>query len=737
MATIQIYWLDANSRTAFFRLERFIGWGWAIALGLWPGLLLAAESPTNYPPHSAPSITNDILVTALRLERTIPETPATVFKVGPGQFQGGEMQRTTPDQLQNLPSVMVQKTSYGQGSPYLRGFTGFRTLFMIDGIRLNNSVFRDGPNQYWNTVDPFSIDDYEVVLGPASVLYGSDAVGGAVNAQPISPTLTETPEQPVGGRLLVRTSTAEESWTERMEVSARPDKNLGVVAGLTFKDYGDLEGGSDVGTQPKTGYDESDGDLRAVWAVSPSDLLIFGYQSVVQDDVWRTHSTVYGIEWKGLSHGSDKSRVLDQERQLAYLTYVGNFSGSAVDEVRLTSSWQEQEETESRVKKDDVQEHQTVNVDTWGETLQLTSETDWGDWVYGIDYYLDGVDSSKSIYNADGSLKKREIQGPVADDAQYETLGFFVQDSLGPADRRYEIIPGFRYTYAHVDANKVKDPVSGDATTLNQSWDAWVGSLRAQVRPWMQENIHVFAGLSQGFRAPNLSDLTRLDIARSGEFETPVSDLDPERFLTGELGIKSAGHWGSAQLTAYWTAIDDMIVRTPTGNKIAIGSTVYNEVTKLNAGDGHIAGVEWYQALKLGKSWTWWLSASAMDGQIEGYPTSSTAREEEAISRLMPPTLSSGLRWQDAAERIWTEGYVQSAEKADRLSAADRKDTERIPPGGTPGYCVGGFRAGWRINRNWSTSLSLENITDEDYRIHGSGVNEPGRNLIAMATYRF
>ena len=85
------------------------------------------------------------------------------------------------------PSVMVQKTGYGQGSPYLRGFTGFRTLMMVDGIRLNNSTFRDGPNQYWNTVDPWSVARYEAVMGPASVLYGSDAVGGAVNALSFAP----------------------------------------------------------------------------------------------------------------------------------------------------------------------------------------------------------------------------------------------------------------------------------------------------------------------------------------------------------------------------------------------------------------------------------------------------------------------------------------------------------------------------------------------------------------------
>lgn len=69
-----------------------------------------------------------------------------------------------------------------QGSPYLRGFTGFRTLMLIDGIRLNNSTFRDGPNQYWNTVDSLALERLELVCGPSSVLYSSDAIGGTVNA---------------------------------------------------------------------------------------------------------------------------------------------------------------------------------------------------------------------------------------------------------------------------------------------------------------------------------------------------------------------------------------------------------------------------------------------------------------------------------------------------------------------------------------------------------------------------
>ena len=89
--------------------------------------------------------------------------------------------RTLPEALREVPGVMVQKTGYGQGAPFIRGFTSQRTLLLIDGIRLNNAVFREGPNQYWNTVDPFTIDRLEVVKGPSSVLYGSDAIGGTVN----------------------------------------------------------------------------------------------------------------------------------------------------------------------------------------------------------------------------------------------------------------------------------------------------------------------------------------------------------------------------------------------------------------------------------------------------------------------------------------------------------------------------------------------------------------------------
>ena len=122
-----------------------------------------------------------IVVTATRLPMRAFNVPALLYVETADTVQALYQSRTLPDALAEVPGVLVQKTSNGQGSPFMRGYTGFRNVLLIDGIRLNNSVFREGPNQYWNTVDVHSMSLVDGLKGPTSVLYGSDAVGGAVN----------------------------------------------------------------------------------------------------------------------------------------------------------------------------------------------------------------------------------------------------------------------------------------------------------------------------------------------------------------------------------------------------------------------------------------------------------------------------------------------------------------------------------------------------------------------------
>ena len=697
-----------------------------LALGL-AGMAGSARAEAAEPVATLP----EVVVTALRSETALAEVPGTVHVVDRATMQAAAP-RTTPDALRGLPSVMVQKTSYGQGSPYLRGFTGFRTLMMVDGVRLNNSTFRDGPNQYWNTVDPWSVARYEAIMGPASVLYGSDAVGGAVNALTLAPP--EWAGEPTWERTVAyRGATADESTQARLGLRARPTERLGFAAGFTWKDFGDVRGGEEVGRQRHTGYDEMDWDLRADYDLNEKAVLTLAHQQVEQDDAWRTHSTFYGIDWEGLKTGDDQVRSYDQDRALTYLRLAAADLGGAVSAGTLTLSRQAQEEDLHRVRADGRRDEAGVDVTTWGVALTLESETDFGHWVYGLDGYRDEVDSASRRYKADGTLNKVEAQGPVADDATYDLLGVFIQDTIPLFGEALELTPGVRYTYARLEADRVLDPVGGAVTSREDDWDSVVGSLRALAPLGAGRRQAVFAGVAQGFRAPNLSDLTRLDAARSTEIETPVDDLDPERFVSAEMGARYDDGRRSAEIAAYYTWIEDLIVRAPTGEIV----DELDEVTKKNAGDGYVAGVELTLGYRVAEDWHVRLAGSWMEGEVDAYPTSDPAAVRDDLSRLMPLTGQAAVRWQPAGESFWLEAVVDAAEKASRLSADDERDTQRIPPGGTPGYAVLTLRGGVAVAEALQLTLALENVADEDYRIHGSGVNEPGRNLVLQAEWTF
>jgi len=674
----------------------------------------------------------EIVVTPSRVPREIQSEPGTTYRMDGLDGALREANRTTPDALGGLPSVMVQKTGYGQGSPYLRGFTGLRTLCLVDGIRLNNSTFRDGPNQYWNTVDPLAIGHSELVMGPASVLYGSDAIGGVMNAIPAVPPAYR------GGptwdrRLYYRGAAADQSHVGRVELGGRPSPQVGFVGGISIKDFGDLEGGEEVGTQAHTGYDEQDGDLRLDGDIGGHARLTLGHQSVRQDDAWRTHRTVYAIDWEGLLKWDDQVHSYDQGRDLTYLRYRAEDLAGFVDGMIVTVSRHAQSEDLFRVRKDSTRDEQGFDVTAWGASLQLEGGSGAGDWVCGAEYYRDCVDSYARKYRADGSLGKTEIQGPVADDAAYDLAGVYIQDALTLLDGRLDVIPGARYTFARADADQVKDPLTGKVVSIADDWDDLAASLRL-LHPLVSDRRHVvFAGIAQGFRAPNLSDLTRLDSARSNEIETPSPGLDPEQYVACEIGWRSRTQRLTTQMGAYYTFIDGMIVRTPTGRVL---DDLY-EVTKKNSGRGWVRGAECSTAYRFSAVWSSWVSLSWMDGELDAYPTSAAEQERDYISRLMPPTAQVGVRCQTETGKLWCEVVGDAAAKADKLSAEDRRDGQRIPPGGTPGYAVCTVRAGSQLMDSLALAVAVENVFDENYRIHGSGVNEPGRNLVLTANCVF
>ena len=244
----------------------------------------------------------------------------------------------------------------------------------------------------------------------------------------------------------------------------------------------------------------------------------------------RWHSTLSNPGgWEGLTPGTFTSRVYDQERSLIYLRFEGEPLDGPIQRYRATLSYQSSEDSEYQDRNPATAQTRFSEIDTQTYGLTLEAQSDLSDdttLLYGADYYEDHIDS---IGARNGVFEPR--RRPLADDATYRSLGLFTQARHHFNDR-FEATAGLRYTYAEADLGKVWNGTTD--ISADESWDSVVGSIRGIYQ--VNECWSIFGGASQGFRAPNVNDLSGNLTTRSGVQNMGSLDLDPETTLTFELG---------------------------------------------------------------------------------------------------------------------------------------------------------------------------------------------------------
>jgi hemoglobin/transferrin/lactoferrin receptor protein len=708
-----------------------------------PCLLAQTENPKPPPQHSGRTVGQPgepepqepkTVVTATRGSQSLLDAPKGVSVLDADDLQLERQVRTLPEALREMPGVSVQKTGPAQGSPKIRGLNGFHTLFLIDGIRLNNATWRSGNVEYWNQIDPLSLERVEVMRGAGSVLYGTDAVTGTAQGLSLGP-LELGPGFAAEHGALFRYGSAENSFIERLETRGHADR-FGWHAGISYKGFGPFVAGDSIGEMPYTGYREEDADLKLAYATEDGHRFTFGFQHVHQPDAPRTHSTVFSKSWRSTTVGTDFLRDISQQRDLGYLRWnTGDVVGDRGLVTELTASFQSFDELENRVPSNSRRFIQETEDDQYG--LQGHARWDLGSSVratVGFDFYHEEVDSGATEFNPDGSLRRILTRGAVADNAYYDQLGAYAQAEWTlDGERRWLTTLGARYSYVEADADKV-DTGSGTFAPVHDSWSTVVGSASLLYRA--AEPLRFFGSVGQSFRAPNLSDLTRFDVALSGDLEIPATDLDPERFLTFELGSRFDDGLRRFEITGFYTAIDDLIQRQPTGN--VVNGLV--EVTKANNGDGFLTGMEFEAASRLDflsidgetlDAFEVYVLGDFVHSVIDAADPADARRTH--LKGMPPPRGQIGLRWRDLVDdRLWFEVYVPFAAgvEPEDYNAAERRDTQRIPPDGLPGYALLGVRGGAHLGKHLSAGISVENVADRDYRIFGSGLNETGTNVV-------
>ena len=672
----------------------------------------------------------EIVVEVARSDQSLFESPSTITVID-SQVLEKNLVRSLPEALIEVPGVMVQKTANGQGSPFVRGFTGYRTLTLIDGIRYNNSVYRDGPNEYFSLIDFHSLEQIELLSGPSSAAYGSDAIGGTLSLKTKSSDFRnkESGRYFLDGSQSFRTASAEHSQQYRTELDVGNGSKWGVTLGYSKKGFGDIRA-ADLGTLPTTDYDEYSYDIRFDIDLNNKWALTIVNQKLAQDDVWRTHSTIFSVPFSGTDIGADLLRLKDQKRNLNYLKVNALEVYEWLDSATLTLSHQRWDENGDRIKSNGERINDYFDSQMTGLELQLQSDTTIGNFVYGIDVYRDKVETGRVDFYADNSIDQIHIQGPVGDDAEYDQWGFYLQGEFFLNDQ-LTLTLGSRYSYVRASVGKYEDPQTELAASYKDHWGALTSSARISFQPNTVANWNLWGGISQAFRAPNIADVSRFGKSRSSETEVAATNLDPEHFLTYELGSKT--HWNnswfqdiSLSVTAYYTDIRDFISSTPTGN-IVDGLT---EVSKQNSADGSVKGIEITSDWQLSDQLSATANMTWLRGDLDTFSeTKSNQSVSEPMSRIMPFTTHLSLFWISNNHDYWSRLHIIRANKADRLSSADQQDLERIPPDGTPAYTLVNLNSGWEISQHLQLTVGINNLFNKAYRSHGSGTNEPGRSF--------
>jgi hemoglobin/transferrin/lactoferrin receptor protein len=659
----------------------------------------------------------EVIITATRSENSAAKVPAAVKTLDQKQM-AERLVRTFPEALRETPGVMIQKTSNGQGSPFIRGFTGFRNLMLIDGIRFNNSTFREGPNQYWNTIDPYALDRIEVLPSQGGTLYGSDAIGGTVNAFTKDSGFLREAEGGffTHGQADYRWSSAERSNVQHAEASIGQGQRWGLHVGVTLNQFADVR--TPQGIQRQTGYDQWAFDVRLDVALDDHWQLTGVHQQSRQNDAWRTHVTTAAVAYEGTTLGTDRTRLFDQERSLSYLRLAGKDLVGIIDAASLTVSLQTAGEEQFRITGAGVRSFNDVDISTLGVDLQFESDSPIGRLVYGLDYYHDWLET-------DGA---NNFAGAVADDASYDLLGIFLQDSIDVGER-FHLILGGRYTHVRADAGKFRNPVGGAVTAYSNEWQNFSASARFIVDLDERDRYQLFGGVSQSFRAPNLSDLTRDDLSATGIIEIPSTGLNPEIYLTYEIGLKAQTESVTASFAYFFTQIEDMIVRRATG--------VPGQESKANGGDGYIQGIEFAARWQIDPNWSLFGQIAWVEGEADQFIGTTQQTRREPLGKVAPLNAFGGVRWQTRDNRFWTELVCLTYGEAARLNTADKADTSRIPPNGTPSFWLVSLRGGCKVNEHLILTASLDNLLNETYRYHGSGSNEPGFGATLGATVKF
>ncbi len=704
---------------------------------------------------------DEVVISVNKTEELKKSVAQQIQVIGPRQIINSQAQ-TTAELIANTGTVFVQKSQSGGGSPVIRGFEASRILLVVDGVRLNNIIYRGGHLQNIITLDNAILDRAEVLFGPSSTVYGSDALGGVINLYTKKALFASGGEkQHVKVNAFTRYGSVNNERTGHLDFNIGGNK-LASLTSFTYSKFDDLTGGknqnpfyttsygereyyvermngkdslvknSDRYNQVQSGYSQY--DLLQKFAFKQSEHVIHGLnlQYSNSSDVPRydrlTDPAGSGLKYAEWYYGP-------QQRMLAAYDVNIGYPSSLFQNIHAGLNFQHLEESRhSRKFDDDHLAHRTEKVDVLGLNLDFQRIVKKHTIRFGLDAQhnmLKSTATAEDIVNGGSSpLDTRYPDGDntMTNAALYISHSWKISEELALTDG---IRLGFVSLHStFVDTTFFNFPYN----TVDQTNAVYSGSIGIIHTP--SEDMKLSALISTGFRAPNVDDLSKVFESASGAIIVPNSDLKPEKTINTEIGItKLFNQKTSWENSVYYTHFVDAIVTDRfqyNGNdSIFYDGAMSQVLANQNKGEAYNYGFSSNLRSQCSEKLMLSLSLNYIYGRIK---TDSSDYPLDHISPFMMHLQLNYTHKKFAADVIANYNGWKKL-KDYYLNGEDNE--QYATPDGMPAWFTLNVRASYMIHPYISVHAGVDNIFDTQYRTFSSGINAPGRNVFATIRFHY
>lgn len=695
---------------------------------------------------------NEVVISANKWEQDEDNVSQQIMSINKKTIRFQNPQ-TSADVLASSGEIFVQKSQLGGGSPKIRGFSANSVLLVVDGVRMNNAIFRSGNLQNVINIDANALESSEVIFGPGSVIYGSDALGGVMDFHTIDPQWSSDDITDIQANGLLRYSTAANEQTGHIDFSLSK-KRFTAFHSSSYTAFDDLKAGSwrrggyegafernffvqringedqlvvnsDKNLQRFSGYKLFNTISKLKYRISNNLDASYGFYYSTTSDIPRYDNLTEVIAQRTDSLAAAEWYYGPQKWQMHHLKLNYYQSNTLFDQARLTVAYQAFDE--SRNDRDfgsDRLRTRTETVDMYSAAIDFEKDFSRSNLYYGIDFYHNDISSDAYRQHLEtGQITATSSRYPDggSDYTSFALYGSYVKE----LSDRITFNSGIRYNAIRLQGTTTDSTaLSNSASVIDIKNGAINGSLGLALNVDPVNKISMNA--STGFRAPNVDDVGKVfDVGNS--LVVPNPELDPEYSLSYELAYQRKTEKSLLRMVVFGSRLFDAIVDGPFqlngASTVTIEGESLNVFAKVNTGSAEIYGASVQFLTEIGTNWAIANSVSYTGGR--------DISNDEPLRHTTPVFGRTALTYQNKKLRSeFSIDFNGGRNRSDIPSSEIDRKPYLYTPDGTPGWYTLNLKSSYQATDFLNINVGIENMLDLHYRPYSSGISAPGRNFV-------